>query len=297
MSVGPVISELALEDELAPGIANEKRLGACFHKTLVIVSVIIFVGIVICAIFAPLLAPHNPNTIDLLNPYTGPSASHPFGQDSAGRDILSRLLYGARLTLLGPTIVVGIACVLGVPLGMIAAYRGGVADGIISRSFDLVFAFPALLLAIVVVATFGASFSTAVVAVAITYVPLMGRVVRSAALVERGKPYVDLCRLQGYPTRRVLLTHIMPNISRVIISQMTLYFGYSLLDLSALSFIGLGAQPPQIDWGGMLEDAYQGVFQSTSGIIFPAVAIVLLVVSLNFVGDWVLERRRPRSRT
>ena len=292
MSAVAVGSSLGLEDNVAYR-APAGRFGTVLYQVLVGVSIIVFVGIVICAIFAPWVAPHNPYTDHLLDPYARPSRTYVFGTDSAGRDILSRLIFGARLTLLGPSIVVGVALFCGVPFGMLAAYRGGIVDGIISRAFDLVFAFPSLLLAIVVVATFGASFITAVVAVAVTYIPLMGRLVRASALVERGKPYVDWCRLQGYTTWRVLWVHVMPNIAREIISQTTLYFGYSLLDLSALSFIGLGAQPPQIDWGGMLEDAYQGVFQSPTGVIFPALSIVLLVVSVNLIGDWLLERRRP----
>jgi len=285
---------LVFERDTASRVAGG-RLEGLFQRIVVIVSALVLFVIICCALFAPWLAPHNPNTIHLLNPYTGPSAHFPFGQDSAGRDIFSRLIYGARLSLLGPAIVVGLAFVLGVPLGFLAAYRGGFVDGLISRCFDVVFAFPPLLLAVVIVATFGASFMTAVLAVAITYIPLMGRVVRSAALVERSKTYVEECRLQGYGAWRVLFVHMMPNIARVLISQTTLYFAYGLLDLSALSFLGLGAQPPQIDWGGMLENANQGVFQSASGVAFPAVAIVLLVVSLNFIADWALDYQSRKA--
>lgn len=271
------------------------RLLSGLPKVVVGVSVVVLVAIVVCAIFAPLIAPYNPNTPDLLNPYTGPSAAHIFGQDSAGRDILSRLLYGARLSLLGPTFVILIAFAVGVPLGFAAAYSGGWVDIVVSRIFDLIFAFPALLLAIVIVATFGTSFYSAVFAVTVTYIPLMGRVVRSACLVERQKPYVEACRLQGYGSARILLLHVAPNIGRILVSQTTLYFAYALLDLSALSFLGLGAQPPQIDWGTMLENANQGVFQSATGVIFPALAIILLVVPVNFVADWILEHSRERE--
>ncbi len=279
---------LVFEHDTSSRVAGG-RLEGLFQRIVVVTSGAVLLGIVCCALFAPWLAPHDPNTIHLFNPYAPPSRGFLFGQDSAGRDILSRLIYGSRLSLLGPSIVVGIAFVIGVPLGFLAAYRGGFTDGIISRVFDVVFAFPPLLLAVVIVATFGANFMTAVWAVAITYIPLMGRVVRSAALVERSKTYVEECRLQGYGAWRILFVHMMPNIGRVLISQTTLYFAYGLLDLSALSFLGLGAQPPQIDWGGMLENANQGVFQSATGVVFPAVAIVLLVVSLNFIADWALD--------
>jgi peptide/nickel transport system permease protein len=278
---------------------RHKRYGSRFlrglPKVVVGISIVLLVVIVVCAIFAPLIAPHNPNTPDLLNPYTGPSAGHLFGQDSAGRDIFSRILYGARLSLLGPTFVILIAFAIGVPLGFVAAYTGGWTDIAISRVFDLIFAFPALLLAIVIVATFGTSFYSAVFAVTVTYIPLMGRVVRSACLVERQKPYVEACRLQGYGAWRILVRHVVPNIGRILVSQTTLYFAYALLDLAALSFLGLGAQPPQIDWGSMLENANQGVFQSATGVIFPAAAIICLVVPLNFVADWILEYNRGRG--
>jgi peptide/nickel transport system permease protein len=170
--VSAVASEmLVFEHETMPRAAGGRWEGL-FQNVVVVISGVILVVILCCALFAPWLAPHNPNTIHLFNPYTGPSRSFPFGQDSAGRDILSRLIYGSRLSLLGPTIVVAIAFVAGVPLGFLAAYRGGFTDGIVSRLFDVIFAFPPLLLAVVIVATFGASFMTAVLAVAVTYIPL-----------------------------------------------------------------------------------------------------------------------------
>ena len=227
---------------------------------------------------------------------SGRAGASSSGRTSAGRDIFSRLIYGARLSLLGPTIVVAIALLGGVPLGFLAAYRGGFTDGIVSRLFDVIFAFPSLLLAVVIVATFGASFVTAVSGRRRHLHPAHGptrAVGRAGGAVE--KPYVEECRLQGYGAWRVLFVHVMPNIGRIVISQTTLYFAYGLLDLSALSFLGLGAQPPQIDWGGMLENANQGVFQSASGVVFPAVAIVLLVVSLNFIADWALDFRTRKS--
>lgn len=283
------ISELALNASRRTAVKREGAAGL-FAKVVLFMSVTIIGLIVVVAVFAPWLAPHSPIALHLLNAYAGPSRRYLLGQDGAGRDVLSRLMYGARLSLLGPTIVVVMAVTTGVPLGLMAAYSGGWIDGIVSRVFDLIFGFPSLLLAIVIVATFGASFYTAVFAVGITYIPLMGRVVRSAGLVERHKSYVEACRVQGYGAIRVIGVHIAPSIARVVITQTTLYFAYALLDLAALSFLGLGVQAPQIDWGGMLENANQGVFESPTGVIAPAVAIVLLVVSLNLFADWFADR-------
>ncbi len=162
------------------------------------ISVAVIAIMVFVAIFAPWIAPQNPNEVHLLNVVSGPSSSHWLGADSSGRDILSRLIYGARLSLLGPLFVILIATVFGVPMGLLAGYKGGVIDGVLSRAGDVVFAFPPLLLAIVIVATFGTGFRTAVIAVSVTYVPLMARVVRSATLTEREKPYIDACRVQGF---------------------------------------------------------------------------------------------------
>ena len=285
---------LVFEHETMPRTAGGRWEGL-FQKVVVVISAVILIVIVCCAIFAPWVAPHNPNTIHLLDPYTGPSRSYLFGQDSAGRDILSQAHLrrppvparsdDRRGDRLGRWRTVGLPRCL--PRRLHRRHRVPA----LRRHLRL----PPLLLAVVIVATFGASFMTAVLAVAVTYIPLMGRLVRSAALVERSKPYVEQCRLQGYGAWRVLFVHVMPNIGRIVISQTTLYFAYGLLDLSALSFLGLGAQPPQIDWGGMLENANQGVFQSASGVVFPAVAIVLLVVSLNFIADWALDFRTRKS--
>jgi peptide/nickel transport system permease protein len=257
-------------------------------------SVAVIATMVIVAIFAPWIAPQDPNEVHLLSVVTGPSSAHWLGADSAGRDILSRLIYGARLSLLGPLFVILIATVFGVPMGLLAGYKGGVVDGLLSRAGDVVFAFPPLLLAIVIVATFGTGFRTAVIAVSVTYVPLMARVVRSGTLIEREKPYIDACRVQGFGVIRTCGRHIAPSLARLINSQLAVYFAYSLLDLAALSFLGLGTQPPTSDWGGMLSDAQQGIFQSATGVIPPAVAIVLLVVSFSLFADRMADRSERR---
>jgi peptide/nickel transport system permease protein len=285
----------------APIVVERRGLGRALrlsHPPSVVlgISVAIVLLMVLAAILAPLIAPHDPNQIKLAGAFEHPGADALLGRDSSGRDILSRLIYGARLSLLGPLFVVLVAGLIGIPLGLAAGYAGGWADGIVSRVFDLMFAFPALLLAILIVATFGTGFSTAVIAVAITYIPLMGRVVRSGALVERGQPYVDACRLQGFGPVRICARHITPNLFRLIVSQTAVYFGYALLDLAALSFLGLGTQPPTADWGSMLANANQGIFDSPTGVIPASVAIVMLVVSFNLIADWLADRSEGERR-
>lgn len=260
-----------------------------------IIAGVVIAVLVLAAILAPLIAPHSPNEIDLVDSLAGPSGAHPLGQDGSGRDILSRLIFGTRSSLGGPALVVLISTLVGVPLGLLAGFVGGFIDGVLGRIWDVMLAFPALLLAIVIVATFGTGFWTATVAIAITYIPLQARIVRGVVLVEREKPYVAAARLQGFNGGRVALAHVLPNVSTPVLAQVTLNFGYALLDLAALSFIGLGIQPPSSDWGTMLADGKSSLLQTTNPVIWPSLMIVIAVVSFNLLGD-ALAQRMGRSR-
>jgi peptide/nickel transport system permease protein len=239
----------------------------------------------LAALLAPLLAPADPTQIDLLNAFQGSTSGHVLGFDGSGRDILSRLIYGARPSLGGPGLVVLGSTLIGVLAGLAAGYWGGWLDSVLGRIFDVLLAFPPLLLAIVIVATVGQGFVPAVAAITIIYIPLMGRVVRGAVVVERRKPYVQVARLQGFGAGRVMLRHVLPNVVPVVVSQAALNFGYALIDLAALSFIGLGVRPPTADWGGMLADAKTSILTTSNPAIWPSLAIVLTVVSVNVVGD------------
>jgi peptide/nickel transport system permease protein len=268
-----------------------RRLGAARRRfpALAVIGAVVVVVFVVAAALASVVAPHDPNATDLLHSYAAPSSGHLLGQDGSGRDVLSRLIYGARLSLLGPLLVVLAAGVIGVPLGLAAGYLGGWVDGVLSRVFDVVFAFPTLLLATIIVATFGTGFKTAVIAVAVTYIPLTARVMRAATLSERERPYIQACRAQGYSTLRVGALHIAPNLSRLMLGQIALYFGYALLDLAGLSFLGLGTQPPTADWGTMLAEASQGIFLQPWGVLPASICIVLVVVSFNLIADGLSE--------
>jgi peptide/nickel transport system permease protein len=250
---------------------------------------------VLVAIFAPLIAPYDPNAINLSNALAPPSTEHLLGTDAAGRDILSRLIYGTRTSLLGPLLVVALSTAVGVPLGLLAGYKGGFVDGILGRSWDVLFAFPPLLLAIVIVAAFSAGFWTSTIAIAIVYVPLLARVVRGVVLVEREKAYVDACKVQGFSGLRVSLQHVLPNTSPTIVAQSTLNFGYALLDLAGLAFLGLGVQPPTADWGQMLAVGRQSlILHSYAEVVSASIAISVTVVSFNLLGDALLERALKR---
>jgi peptide/nickel transport system permease protein len=250
--------------------------------------------VVLAAVLAPLIAPHDPNMINPIASYAGPSAGHLLGQDAAGRDILSRLIFGARLSLLGPFAVVAVSLVVGIPAGLIAGWRGGIVDALLSRLTDALLAFPPLLLAIVIAATFGAGFRTAILAISVTYIPLLMRVARGLTLVEREKSYVDELRCQGFGTARITWLHVLPNIRRGIAAQAALSFGYALIDLAGLAFLGLGVQPPTADWGAMLSEGRQSLLINATEVTAAAIAIAITVVAFNVVGDALTSAEQRR---
>jgi peptide/nickel transport system permease protein len=241
-------------------------------------------------VFAPVLAPHDPNEVQLTQALQGSSSEHLLGTDGSGRDILSRLIYGTRLSLAGPALVVFLSALVAVPLGLLAGFRGGWVDSALARAWDVMFAFPPLLLAIVIVAAFGAGFWTATIAITITYVPLLARVVRAQVLVERNKAYVEAGRVQGYSGRRLAVSHILPNIGPTIIAQATLNFGYALIDLAGLAFLGLGVQQPNADWGGMLAEGRKFILSDPTEVIYASIAISVAVVAFNVLGDALGQR-------
>lgn len=274
---------------------SQERLGARITHTrtarreIVVYIAMGFIGAVILAtLFAPVIAPYGPNVIDLSNILSRPSPQHLLGTDSVGRDILSRLLYGGRISLTGPAIVTVCSIVFGVPIGLAAGYKGGFTDSLISRVLDVVFSFPGLLLAIIIIATFGSGLVTAVGAISLGFVAVMARMVRNVTLSERERTYVEACKVEGFSGLRIAFGHILPNIVPVIAAQATVYFGYALLDLAGLAFLGLGVQPPASDWGQMLttgrNDLALGAWWE---VVSAAGAIGLTVIAVNLVGEFL----------
>ncbi|MEU0598126.1 ABC transporter permease [Streptomyces sp. NPDC006393] len=258
---------------------------------------IALVGLVFCcAALAPLLAPHDPNALDLSGAYQGSSGAHPLGTDASGRDLLSRLVHGSRTALIGPFLVVVVSTVLGTVLALAAVWFGGWFDQMVVRVVDAVFAFPGLLLAILATALFGSGLTAAVAALSIAYAPYIARIVRSAALRERALPYVAALRVQGVHGARIALRHILPNVGGLIVANSTLAFGFALMDLAGLSFIGLGVQPPTSDWGAMVGTGMAGVLQQRpQEALFAGALIVITVGAVNLLGDRLTERWEARS--
>ncbi|MFJ9640338.1 ABC transporter permease [Streptomyces sp. NPDC101178] len=278
-----------------PGLARIKArsAGAPLHAfCLAFVALI-----VLAALFAPWLAPYDPNAVGLSQALAGTTADHPLGADSAGRDTLSRLLVGARASLLGPLGVVAFSTVLGVAVGMAAAWRGGWLDSVLSRSTELVFAFPGMLLAIIVISVHGEGLLAPVIALAVAYLPYVSRLTRSLVLAERTRPYVSAYQVQGHSPFAICLRHILPNIAPVVLAQATINFGYALMDLAGLSFLGLGVPPLTPDWGRMVFDGQTAIQHGYPlSAVVPCVLIVLTVVAFNVVGErWAdrVARRTP----
>ena len=260
--------------------ARSRRLGTSGW-----IALGVLVAVVLAAALAPLVAPHDPNAGDLLNAYAPPSAEHWLGTDGTGRDIASRLVYGARTSLLGPAAVVTLALLLGVPLALVAAWRGGTTSFVITRAMDVLFAIPGLLLAILAVATFGVGLRSAAIALAVAYLPYVGRLALAAAETERRLPYVQALSVQGHGAVRINVRHVLRNLAPVLAGQGTVAFAYALIDLAALSFLGLAVQAPQADWGVLVSDRDAILKGHPLGVVAAGTLIVLTVLSLFVLGS------------
>ncbi len=254
-----------------------------------VVALVFLILMVLMAVFAPLIAPMDPNNQNLLEPFAGPSSSHILGTDALGRDIASRLIWGARTSLLGPVIVVVVATAIAIPMAVLAAWKGGITDTIIARIFDIMFAFPGILLAILAVSLYHPGLVPCAIALGLSYTPWIGRVARGAALRERVQPYIAAAQTQGASGFSVATRHLIPNISAVIIAQVTINLGYALGDLAALSFLGFGVQPPTPDWGVMLNSETSILQGHPQGALFAGILIVACIVAFTHLGDAISD--------
>jgi peptide/nickel transport system permease protein len=247
--------------------------------------------VVLMALLAPWIAPHDPNAVDPLNAYAPFSAAHPLGTDDLGRDLLSRLVAGSRTSLAGPLLVIVGSGLAGTAIAVAAAWIGGWFDAAVSRVLDVLFAFPGLVLAITVTAIFGAGFIAPVVALSLAYVPIIARVMRAAALRERSLPYVEALRVQGFSGWHICRRHLLPNLAPLLVVQAAISFGYAMIDLASISFLGLGLQPPAADWGLMIANGQPSILAGfPQQSIEAAVAVVVTVVAFTVVAERLAAR-------
>ncbi len=260
------------------------------------VAVAVLALLALAAVTAPLIAPYDPAEIDAFNTLKGPSAAHPLGVDENGRDVLSRLIYGTRISLTVGLVSVGVAMLFGVPLGLVAGYFGKWADTIIMRLMDAILAFPSLILALAIVVMLGQGIMQLMIAIGITSIPVYARLVRAQVLSLRTLDYVNAARAMGAPDRRILLHHILPNTTAPIIVQGSLGIAFAILSEAGLSFLGLGVKPPTPAWGGMLQKAIPHIYRAPYLSIFPGLAIFVTVLALNILGDALRDTLDPRLR-
>ncbi|VIO71417.1 Glutathione transport system permease protein GsiD [Bradyrhizobium ivorense] len=251
---------------------------------------------VLMAVFAALIVPYDPIATSWSLVRKAPSVQHWFGTDELGRDVLARVVFGARASLLAGVISVGIALAIGVPLGLLAGYRGGFIDALISRITDAMLACPFLILAIALAAFLGPSLGNAMIAIGISATPIFIRLTRGQVLSVKVEDYIEAARAMGNPRWRIALVHILPNILPALLVQATLSIAAAIIAEAALSFLGLGQQPPAPSWGSMLNAAQRFLTSAPWMAIWPGLAIFLVVLSFNLVGDGLRDALDPKAR-
>lgn len=249
------------------------------------VSLAFLLALGVLAVCAPLIAPYPVTAQDMDNSLAGPSAAHLLGTDDLGRDVFSRMVHGGAATLYAACLAVGIAVLLGLPVGLLAGFKGGWVDDGISRFIDALLSFPSIVLAIAVTGALGIGLTNGMIAVGIVFSPQLARLVRARALVVRQELYVDASRCFGASTARILWRHVLPNTVQPVIVQVTLLLAAALLAEASLSFLGLGIQPPQPSWGSMLARAYQNMELAPEQMYAPGLAILLTALAFNTLGE------------
>ena len=267
-----------------------------FRNKLAIAGMVIMGAFLLTAVFAPLIAPYDPIKQELIMRRRPPSQEHWFGRDDLGRDILSRIIYGSRLSLQVGVLSVGFAIAIGALIGAASGYGGGWVDSIVMRIMDILLAFPALLLAIAIVTILGPGLINMLYAIGIVSIPAYARIVRASVLSVREQDYILAARAIGVPPRRLLFRNIVPNCLTPLIVQGTLGIGTAILDAAGLSFLGLGAQPPEPEWGAMLGQGRYSMFTAPHIVIYPGVAIMLTVLGFNLLGDGLRDALDPKLK-
>jgi peptide/nickel transport system permease protein len=281
-------------DDAVPRLRGTTMLlGRLVRNPLSAIGLATLVLLAAAAVFAPLIAPYDPNAFDAAAKFVAPSAHHLFGTDEVGRDLFSRVLYGARYSLTSGFTILAIAASLGTVVGLVSGYAGGWMDEALMRATDMFLAFPALVLAMCVAAALGPNLLDATVAIAIVWWPWYARLVRGQVLQLKNEAFIAAARLAGASRRRILINHVLRNCTTPIIVQMSLDLGYAILTLASLSFIGLGAQPPTPEWGSMIAVGRDYYLTQWWYVTFPGLAIFVAVMAANLFGDGLQEVLSP----
>ncbi|EIT84658.1 peptide ABC transporter [Fictibacillus macauensis ZFHKF-1] len=291
----PITNPTAAQEERV--ISPWRDAWRSFRKNkLAMAGMFLVAFFILIAIIAPLIAPYSYDVQKMADKHLAPSAAHWFGTDEFGRDILTRIIYGARISIWVGCISVAGSVIVGSTLGVIAGYYGRFIDMIISRVFDIILAFPSILLAIAVVSVLGPSLRNALIAIALINVPIFGRLVRSKVLSVKQEEYISAAKAIGMKDSRILFQHVLPNSMAPIIVQGTLAIATAIIEAAALGFLGLGAQPPTPEWGKMLADSKDFILDAPWTVIFPGLAIMLTVLGFNLMGDGLRDALDPKMK-
>jgi peptide/nickel transport system permease protein len=285
----------ATEDESAES-PTARAMRRLLRRKGAVFGLFVIALLVSLALLAPLISPYDPSSQNWIAVRKAPSALHWFGTDDVGRDVLTRVIYGARASLMAGIISVAIAIVIGVPVGLISGYVGGFVDALIGRITDAMLACPFLILAIALAAFLGPSLGNAMIAIGVTTTPIFVRLTRAQVMAVKVEDYVEAARAVGNPHWRIALVHILPNILPALLVQATLSLAAAIIAEAALSFLGLGQQPPAPSWGSMLNSAQRFLVNAPWMAIWPGFAIFFAVLSFNLVGDGLRDALDPRSR-
>ena len=260
------------------------------------IGLAVFLVIVALAILAPWLAPFDPNDQNILEKLRAPTAEHWLGTDSFGRDTLSRVLYGARISLIIGTVSTLIAMVVGAAIGLLAGWHGGRLDTVTMQAMDVLLAFPSLILGLLLVAMLGPSMVNIIIAIALTSIPPFARIARAPTIAVKEREFVEAGRALGYSDTRILVGHILPNIFPEILVMGSLWLANAIRTEASLAFVGLGVKPPIATWGGMIREGFENILDSAWLSVFPSIAILLVVFSLNMLGDGLRDAIDPKLK-
>jgi len=260
------------------------------------IGLVLFLAIVLAAILAPWLAPHDPLEQNILYRLKPPNAEYLLGTDFFGRDILSRLLYGAQISLIIGVVSTLIALVVGSMIGILAGYYGGRFDMIVMQAMDVLLAFPSLILGLLIVAMLGPSMANIIAAIAVTSIPQFARIARAPTISVKEREYIEACRSLGYSDARIMGLHILPNIFPEILVMASLWLAAAIRTEASLAFVGLGVKPPIPTWGGMIREGFENILDSAWLAIMPGIAILVVVFALNLLGDGLRDAIDPKLR-
>jgi peptide/nickel transport system permease protein len=290
-------TDAALDTDFADAGEQPVRLALrrLLRRRAAVVGLVVVVFFIVLAVVAPFAAPYDPVATDWRAVRKPPSALHLFGTDELGRDVLARVIWGARASLMAGLVSVSIALAIAVPLGLLSGYLGGVVDGLLMRIIDAMLAIPFLVLAIALAAFLGPSLTNAMIAIGVVQTPIFARLTRGQTLAVKHEDYIEAARAVGNPHRRILLRHILPNILAPILVQATLAIAAAIIAEASLSFLGLGQQPPAPSWGSMLNTASHFLSQAPWMALWPGLAIFSLVLSFNLLGDGLRDALDPRG--